>query len=130
MGSSVMAILRKCVSLSTTYAKYIAPIEACKEVMWMENFLQVLGMKQEKYNPLCDNQIDIHLAKNPSFHSRTKHMDVMYHWIREVVSSKLLKLEKIHADKNGSDMMTKILPSEKVNSYILQGSGPGAVPPT
>ena len=92
--------LQKCVSLSTTDAEYIAAVEAAKEVLWMKNFLQELGMKQENYNLFCDSQSAIHLAKNPSFHSRTKHIDVRYHWIREAVSSKLLKLEKIHTDKN------------------------------
>ena len=98
--------LQKCVSLSTT--------EACKEVLWMKNFLQELGHKQEKYNMFCDNQSAIHLAKNSSFHSRTKHIDVRYHWIREVVSSKLLQLEKIHTNQNSLYMMTKVLPKEKL----------------
>ena len=40
-------------------------------------------------------------------YSRTKHIDVSYHWIRDVVSSKLLKLEKIHTDDNGSNMITQ-----------------------
>jgi hypothetical protein len=48
----------------------------------------------------------------------------MYHWIREVVSSKLMKLEKVHADKNGSDMMTKILPKKCCKAAGM------AVPPT
>jgi hypothetical protein len=39
---------------------------------------------------------------------------VRYHWIQEVVSSKLLQLEKIHTDQNGADMMTKVLPKEKL----------------
>jgi hypothetical protein len=82
--------LQKCVSLSTTEAEYIAVVEACKEVLWMKNFLQELEHKQEKYNLFYDNQSAIHLAKNSCFHSRTKHIDVRYHWIREVVSSKLL----------------------------------------
>ena len=100
--------------MSTTDAEYIAAIEAAKEVLWMKNFLQELGMNQENYNLFCDSQSAIHLAKNPSFHSRTKHIEVRYHWIRDVVSSKLLKLEKILTGKNGSDKMTKILPSEKL----------------
>ena len=105
--------LQKCVSLSTTEAEYIAAVEACKEVLWMKNFLQE-SHKQEKYNMFCDNQSAIHLDKNSSFHSRTKHIDVRYHWIREVVSSKLLQLEKIHTYHNGADMMTKVLPKEKL----------------
>ena len=80
----------------------------------MKNFLQDLGMKHEKYVLFCDSQSAIHLAKNSSYHSQTKHIDVRYHWIRDVVSSKLLKLEKIHTDDNGSDMITNILPNEKL----------------
>ena len=69
----------------------------------------------------------IYLGKNSSYHSRTKHIDVRYHWIRDVVSSKLLKLEKIHTDDNRSDMMTKILPSEKLR-VCCKATGM-AVPP-
>ena len=51
------------------------------------------------------------------FHSRSKHIDVRYHWIRDVLESKQLKLEKIHTDDNASDMMTKALPNEKIVYY-------------
>ena len=120
--------LQKCVSTSTTEAEYIAAVDAGKEVLWMKNFLQELGMKQEKYVLFCDSQSAIHLAKNSSYHSRTKHIDVRYHWIRDVVSSKLLKLEKIHTDDNGSDMMTKILPNEKLQACCKVAGM--AVPPS
>jgi ATP-binding cassette subfamily B (MDR/TAP) protein 1 len=73
--------LQKCVLLSTTDAEYIAAVDACKEVLWMQNFLQELDMKQKKYTLYCDSQSAIHLAKNPSFHARTKHIEVRYHWI-------------------------------------------------
>ena len=48
---------------------YIAAVDACKEVLWMKNFLQELGIKQEKYNMFCDSQRAIYLAKNSSMHS-------------------------------------------------------------
>jgi ATP-binding cassette subfamily B (MDR/TAP) protein 1 len=67
--------LQKCVSLSTIDAEYIATVDACKEVLWMQNFLQELDMKQEKYTLYCDSQSAIHLAKSPSFHARTKHIE-------------------------------------------------------
>jgi hypothetical protein len=73
--------LQKCVSLSTTDAEYIAAVDACKEVLWMQNFLQELDMKQEKYTLYCDSQSAIYLDKNPSFHARTKQIEVRYHWI-------------------------------------------------
>jgi hypothetical protein len=90
--------------------------------------LQELGIKQERYNLFCDSHSVIHLAKNPSFYSQTKHIDVSYHWIRDVVSFKLVQLEKIHTDKNGSDMMTKILPQEKL--LVCCKAAGMSVPPT
>ena len=106
--------LQKCVALSTTEAEYIAVTEACKEVLWMKKFLEELGQEQEELKLYCDSQSAIHLSKNPMFHSRSKHIDVRYHWIRDVLESKQLKIEKIHTDDNASDMMTKALPNEKI----------------
>ncbi|CAN1237861.1 Retrovirus-related Pol polyprotein from transposon TNT 1-94, partial [Linum grandiflorum] len=74
--------LQKCVALSTTEAECITVTEACKEVLWLKKFLQELGIKQERYVLYCDSQSAIHLCKNPTFHSRSKHIDVRYHWIR------------------------------------------------
>jgi hypothetical protein len=103
--------LQNCISLSTTDAEYIAAVDACKEVIWMKKLLAGVG-HEARENLFYDNQSAIHLTKNPSFHSRTKHIDVRYHWIREVASSKLVQLDNIHTDKNDLDMMTKILPQE------------------
>ena len=71
-------------------------------------------MKQEKYNLYCDNQSAIHLCKNSTFHSRSKHIDVRYHWIWEILDSKLLTLENVHTSDNGTDMLTKALSKEKL----------------
>ena len=79
----------------------------------MKNFLLELGVKQEKYNLLCDNQSDIHLPKNPTFHSRSKHSDIRHHWIREVLQEKLIHLNKVHTDENWLDFMIKVLPIKK-----------------
>ena len=70
-------------------------------------------MKQERYVLHCDSQSAIHLGKNSSFHSRSKHVDVRYHWIRDVLNDKLLQLEKVHTDENTSDMLTKTLTKDK-----------------
>ena len=82
--------LQKCVALSTTEAEFIAITEACKELLWLKKFLQGLGLKQERYVFHCDSQSAIHLSKNSSIHSRSKHIDVRYHWIRDVLNDKLL----------------------------------------
>ncbi|WVY90442.1 hypothetical protein V8G54_035956 [Vigna mungo] len=106
--------LQKCVTLSTAEAEYVAVTEASKEMLWMKNFLSELGDNQDDYVVNCDNQSTIHLTKNPMFHSRSKHIDVRYHWIREALDEKKLKIEKIHTDLNWSDMMTKLIPTKKV----------------
>ena len=70
--------LQKTVALSTTEAKYMAAVEASKELIWMRNFLSELEMKQEEFLLHCDNQSAIHLAKNIAYHSRTKHIQRRY----------------------------------------------------
>ena len=80
----------------------------------MKKFLQELGLHQERYLLYCDSQSVIHLSNNPTFHSRFKHIDVRYHWIRDALEMKLFCLEKINTDENGSDMMIKPIPTEKL----------------
>lgn len=67
---SQVSKLQKIVALSTIEAEYIAATEACKEMLWIQQFLGELGIKQHKYVLYCDSQSAIHLAKNPAFHSR------------------------------------------------------------
>ena len=63
----------------------MAAVKAGKELIWMRNFLGELGMKQREFLLNCDNQSTIHLAKNVAYHSRTKHIQRRYHWLREKV---------------------------------------------
>ena len=66
-----------------------------------------------KYLLFVDNQSVIYLSKNSTFHSKLKHIDVRYHWIRDALDAKMLELAKIHTNENGADMMTKALPRGK-----------------
>ena len=100
--------------MSNIEAEYIAITETSKELLWMKKFLQELGLQQEMYLLYCDSQSTIHLSKNPTFHSRSKHIDVRYHWIRDALEIKLFCVEKIHTNENGSDMMTKPIPTENL----------------
>ena len=88
----------------------------------MKNMLQELGIDQDRYVLKCDNQSAIYLAKNSTFHSHTKHIDIRYHWIRDVLEEKKVHLDKIHIDENWSDMMTKVLPTKKFED-CSQGAG-------
>ena len=80
----------------------------------MKRFIHELGFKQQRYVVYCDNQIVIHLSKNFNIHARSKHIDVRYHWMRDALNDNLFELEKIHTNHNGSDMLTKSLPREKL----------------
>ena len=75
--------LQKSVALSNTEAEYMAAVEAGKELIWMRAFLTELGVEQVRFPLHCDSQSAIHLAKNAAYHSRTKHIQRRYHWLRE-----------------------------------------------
>ena len=78
--------------------------------------MEELGKKHENTNLYSDNQSAIHLTKNSAFHSRTKHIQLKYHFIRFVLDEELLKLEKIHSSQNPADMLTKGVTREKLRS--------------
>ena len=61
----------------------------------------------------CDNQSAIFLAKNPAYHSRTKHIDVQYHFVRDMVESMKVLLEKVGTLKNVADSLTKSVSTKK-----------------
>ena len=87
--------LQKIVALSTIKAEYVAIIEASKEMIWLQSFLEELGHKQRKGVLHCDSQCVIHLANNPVYHARTKHIQVRYHFNRSTLEDGVLVLEKI-----------------------------------
>jgi len=105
--------LQKCVALSATEAEYIATIEVGKEMPWRKWFHQELELKQKEYVVFCDSQSGINMTKNSMYHSYTKHIDVRYHSLRSVTEEKLMMLNKIHTDRNVTDMLTKVIPSGK-----------------
>jgi len=86
----------------------------------MKKFLHELGLVQENFVLHCDSQNAIHLIKHPTFHSRSKHIEVRYQWIRDAMEMKSFVVEKIHTDNNMSDMMTKPLPREKFKFFIRE----------
>ena len=75
-----------------------------------------LGKKHDMGTFYSDSQNSIHLAKNSTFHSRTKHIYIKYHFIRSVLEDGELKLEKIHTRQNPTDMLTKVVTREKLRT--------------
>ncbi|KAE8676394.1 hypothetical protein F3Y22_tig00111614pilonHSYRG00061 [Hibiscus syriacus] len=95
------------VALSTTEVEYLAAAEATKEILWLTGLVNELGVQQGGVQLLCDNQTIIHLAKNHVYRTRTKHIDVRFHKIRELVASGEILFQNVHIDENVADMFTK-----------------------
>ncbi|GJU38495.1 retrovirus-related pol polyprotein from transposon TNT 1-94 [Tanacetum coccineum] len=105
--------LQSVVAMSTTEAEYVAVAQASKEVVWLKMLLEELGHEQEKITLFCDNQSALYLARNPAFHSKTKHIRVQYHFVREKVEEGTVDMQKIHTDDNVADYMTKAISCDK-----------------
>ncbi|GJX81498.1 retrovirus-related pol polyprotein from transposon TNT 1-94 [Tanacetum coccineum] len=88
--------LQSTTTLSTTKAKYMAMTEAVKETIWLQGLLGELGISQKFVTMHSDSQSVIHLAKNQVYHARTKHIDVRYHFIREILEEGEVRIQKIH----------------------------------
>nr|GEV08394.1 retrovirus-related Pol polyprotein from transposon TNT 1-94 [Tanacetum cinerariifolium] len=95
-------------ALSTTEAEYMAPTEAVKEAIWLKGLLEELGLELNTMAVNCDNQGAIHLSRNHVFHERTKHINVRYHFIREVLEAKTVKVLKVGTEHNVADALTKV----------------------
>ncbi|MCO5574434.1 hypothetical protein L7F22_028219 [Adiantum nelumboides] len=104
--------LQDCITQSTMEAEYVAANEACKEAIWLGRLVADLGIKVEMPDLYCNSQSAIQLAKNLVFHLKTKHIDVKYHFIREVLEDKQIRLMKIHTKDNPANLLTKGLPRE------------------
>ncbi|MCO5571133.1 hypothetical protein L7F22_024865 [Adiantum nelumboides] len=104
--------LQDCITQSTIEDEYVAANEACKEAIWLGRLVADLGIKVEMPKLYCDIQSAIQLTKNPVFHLKTKHIDVKYHFIREVIKDKQIQLIKIHTKDNPIDLLTKGLSKE------------------
>nr|GFD11164.1 retrovirus-related Pol polyprotein from transposon TNT 1-94 [Tanacetum cinerariifolium] len=88
--------LQSTTALSTTKVEYVAMPEAVKEAIWLQGLLGELGIKQKFVTMHSDSQSAIHLAKNQVYHERTKHIDVRYHFIREILEEGGVEIQKIH----------------------------------
>ena len=112
VGNNLVAWLSKkqnSISLSTAEAEYIAAGSGCTQLLWMKQMLSDYGLKQDVMTLFCDNMSAISISKNPVQHSRTKHIDIRYHFIRELVEEKVISLEHIPTENQLADLFTKPL---------------------
>ena len=83
--------------------------DCSRQVVWMHTLLGELGYDLKPI-PICgDNQGSIFISSNPVTEKRSKHIDIRYHYIREVIARKLAEVHFIDGDNNPADLLTKNL---------------------
>ncbi|WVZ71050.1 hypothetical protein U9M48_019676 [Paspalum notatum var. saurae] len=97
------------ISLSTTEAGYIAAASCCSQLLWMKATLNDFGLRFEKIPLLVDSTSAISVAKNPVLHSRTKHIDVRFHFLRDHYEKEDIDLVHIASENQLADIFTKPL---------------------
>ena len=83
--------------------------EACKEVLWLKGLFGELSDQLQISTLFFDSQTAIFLTKDQMFHERTKHIDVRYHFVREIIARGDIIVSKVETQDNPVDMMTKSL---------------------
>ena len=105
--------------MSSTEGEYIAQTHAAKEAIWVKSLLnEIQGLTSEPMTINCDNQGAIALSKDNKFHSRTKHIDLRYHFVREAVEDGKIKITYIPTDENVADIFTKALAKLKFVRFV------------
>ncbi|GJS81409.1 ribonuclease H-like domain-containing protein [Tanacetum coccineum] len=95
------------VATSTTEAKYVAAANCCGQVLWIQNRMLDYGFNFMNTKIYIDNESTICIVKNPVYHSKTKHIAIRHHFIRDANEKKLIQVLKIHTDDNVADLLTK-----------------------
>ncbi|KAK1661717.1 hypothetical protein QYE76_049876, partial [Lolium multiflorum] len=100
---------QNCISLSTAEAEYVAAASGCTQLLWMRQTLKEYGVICDKVPLLCDNESAIKIAYNPVQHSRTKHIEIRNHFIRDHVARGDIELIYVPTKDQLADIFTKPL---------------------
>ncbi|GJW75098.1 hypothetical protein Tco_0134468 [Tanacetum coccineum] len=95
------------VANSTTEAEYVAAANCCRQVLWIQNHMLDYGFNLMNTKIYIDNESTICIVKNPVFQSKTKHIEIRHHFIRDSYEKRLIQVIKIHTDHNVSNLLTK-----------------------
>jgi hypothetical protein len=115
-------------SISSTEAEYIAMSSCCAQILWMISQLSDYGFTYSKVPMYCDNKSAIALCCNNVQHSRSKHIDIRHHFIREQVEKGIVELYFVKTEYQLADIFTKALPRERFE-FILPRLGMKSLTP-
>ncbi|KAD7479992.1 hypothetical protein E3N88_03128 [Mikania micrantha] len=118
-GTNLRSKKQSVVSRSSAEAEYRAMATTVSEILWMRWLLNELDVKQNGPTPLfCDNQAARHIANNPVFHERTKHVEMDCYFVRERVESQEIQPMNIHTKLQIADLFTKALGAQQFRSLL------------
>ncbi|CAJ2651723.1 unnamed protein product [Trifolium pratense] len=103
------------IALSTTEAEYVSAANCCSQVIWIKNQLEDFSLRYTNIKILCDNTSAINLSKNPIQHSRSKHIEIKHHFIRDHVCKKDVELIFVDTESQLADIFTKPLVEDRFN---------------
>jgi hypothetical protein len=107
------------IALSTAEAEYIAACSASCEAIWLWKLLTGLfDLEMEATMILCDNQSCIKMTENPVFHDKSKHIEIRYHYIRDMVQRGAIKLQYVGTDEQVANVLTKPLSRVKFEYFL------------
>ncbi|GJU24245.1 hypothetical protein Tco_1162866 [Tanacetum coccineum] len=104
--------------MSTAKAEYVSLSACCAQVLWMQTQLMDYGFYFNKIPIYCDSKLAIAISCNSVQHSRTKCIDVRYHFIKEHVEKGTIELYFIKTDYQLADLFTKALPVDRFNYMV------------
>ena len=107
------------VALSSCEAEYMALALCVQESMFLFMLLKSFFIEHNYVNLYVDNQSAIFLAKNPIIKTRSKHIDIKYHFLREKIKSGIINLNYISTAENVADLMTKPCTKNKLYHFLL-----------
>nr|GEY78125.1 hypothetical protein [Tanacetum cinerariifolium] len=117
-----------CTMLSTAEAEYVSQSACCAQVLWMRTQLTDYGFHFNKIPIYCDSKSAIAISCNPVQHSRTKHIAIRYHFIKEHVEKGTIELYFIKTEYQLADLFTKALPADRFN-YLVHYLGMRSLSP-
>nr|GEV36066.1 copia protein [Tanacetum cinerariifolium] len=97
------------IAISTTEAEYVSAGKACQQALWMKQALIDYDVRLDDVPIMCDNKGAIDISKNPVQHSRTKHIKIRHHFLRDNVQKGHISIEKVPFVDNITDILTKPL---------------------
>ncbi|GKA49794.1 hypothetical protein Tco_0742867, partial [Tanacetum coccineum] len=118
-----------CTAMSTAEAEYVSLSACCAQVIWMRTQLLDYGYKYNRILMYCDSKSAIAISCNPVQHSKTKHIDIRYHFIKEHVEKGTVELYFVGTEYQLADLFTKALPKERFE-YLVHRIGMRCMTPT